>query len=184
MNLTYEFDNKSDFCFPYTYIFKCIDYEVHFYQSPNGDLSLSVLAMDTDDKIIEIRKDEKFQLYTIFDEFYNSLSDYKDRYGYDELFATGIFSWKSDAPANELAVYEEFIYNYLNIIKEDDVYKLVLINNIKKTHFVVEFNTDRSRYGILVYCVFKLFKNLKDACDGYHQITIDEYLYQKTLAKK
>lgn len=184
MKLTYNYEDKSNLCSPYTYIFESDDFEVYFYQSPNGDLSLFVLANDTSDKTMEIRKDENYQLYMIFDEFYNSLANYKNKYGYDELFETGIFSWKSDAPANELAVYEDFIYNYLNIIKEDDVYKLVLINNIKTPNFVIEFNTDRSRYGILVLCVFSLFKKLKEMTEDYHQITIDEYLYQKTLAKK
>lgn len=184
MNLLVKYKSISNFCAPYSYIFECGDFETHFYQSPNGDLSLLTIAKDTDNKVIEIRKDENYQLYTMFDEFYKDLDNYKNKYGYDELFASGIFSWKSDAPANELAFNEEFIYNYLNIIKEDDVYKLVLVNNIKSECFVIEFNTDRSRYGVLVLCVFSLFKKLKDIEGDYHQITIDEYLYQKTLAKK
>lgn len=184
MNFHIKYKNISNFCSPYTFVFEGDDFETYFYQSPNGDLSLTTIVKDMSNRIIEIRKDENYQLYSIFDNFYNGLENYKDKYGYDELFANGFFSWKSDAPANELAVYENFIYNYLNIYKEKDVYKLVLVNNIKSNVFVIEFDTDRSRYGILVLWVFTLFKQLIEMDIDYHQITIDEYLYQKTLAKK
>lgn len=184
MVFSYRNKEKSTLCSSYTYIFENNDFITYFYQSPNGDLSLSTVTKDANDKVIELRKDENYQLYKLFDEFYNELDDYKDKYGYDELFASGIFSWKSDAPANELAINEPFIYNYLKIIKDVDVYKLILVNNINTKSFVVEFNTDRSRYGALVLCIWSLFNRLKELTIGYHQITIDEYLYQKTLAKK
>lgn len=184
MIFTYKYKDLSEFSSPYTYEFHCDDFITYFYQSPNGDLSLATISEEISNKVIEIRKSENYRLYLLFDEFYQSLSNYKNKYGYDELFQTGIFSWKSDAPANELANNEPFIYNYLNIICEDDVYKLELINNIKEHTFVIEFNTDRSRYGVLVLAVYQLFKNLKELTSNYHQITIDEYLYQKTLAKK
>lgn len=182
MRLIHKYsENKLSDVSKHEFVFEGKDFKTEFYQSNNQDLNLVTTSLDTDDKTIEIRKDENYSLYMLFDLFYQSLDNYKNKYGYDELFKTGIFSWKSDAPANELAYNEPFIYNYLNIIKEDAVYKLILINNIKERRFVIEFNTDRSRYGALVFPIWELFNSLK-TLDG--QITMDEYLYQKTLAKR
>lgn len=184
MTFSYKYNNISEFCYPYTFEFMSDDFITYFYQSPNGDLSLTTYSNIIDNKVLEIRKDDNYQLYMIFHKFYQSLDDYKEKYGYKELFETGYFSWKSDAPANELASNTPFIYNYLNIVPGNDVYKLELINNIKDNTFIIEFNTDRSRYGILVLCVYQLLKDLRELTNKYHQITIDEYLYQKSLTKK
>lgn len=49
--------------------------------------------------------------------------------------------------------------------------------------FVIEINTDRSRYGPLRFPIWILFKRLNEIFEPYHQITIDEYLYKKSLTK-
>ena len=158
------------------------DFVTEFYQSGNRDLNLSTFSSNKK-IIIEIKKSEKYNLFILLDCFYKSLDDYKNKYGYDELFKNGYFSWKSDAPANDYQISsnDQFIYNSLNIYNKEDSYLLELINNTNKNNFVIEFNTDRSRYGTLVCPIWDLFSNLKSCTDEYQQITIDEYVYQKKL---
>lgn len=183
MKITQKYKDYETLVSPHQYKFVEDDFEVLFYQSRNGDLNFVVNSRDLENKTLEIKKEENYLLYKLVDDFYNSLEDYKDKFGYDELFETGIFSWKSDAPANELAINEPFIYNYLNIINENDTYKFIFVNNIKTERFVVEINTDRSRYGFCRFPIWNLFNRLKEIFEPYRQITIDEYLYQKSLTK-
>ncbi len=130
INKNYNNDNHvSNYAFEFIYD----DFSTEFFQSGNGDLNLLTTSSSTNDKVIEIRKNEDNELFNIFDEFYSSLDKYRNRFGYKELFESGYFSWKSDAPANEedwTSKDKPFIYNYLNIFKEEDCYKLVLVNNI------------------------------------------------------
>lgn len=160
------------------------DFVTEFYQSGNQDLNLVTFSCNKK-IIIEIKKSERYNLYMLFDIFYKSLDNYKSKYGYAELFEKGYFSWKSDAPSNEYlnSSNNKLIYNYLNIYNKEDSYLMELINNTNKNDFVIEFNTNRSRYGILVCPVWDLFSNLKTCTDEYQQITMDEYVYQKELSK-
>lgn len=116
MKITQKINDNSDiysWVSPYSYTFIEDNFEVWFYQSGNGDLSFVVQAVsqdfDYENKTLEIKKEENYLLYKLVDDFYNSLDEYKDTFEYKQLFETGIFSWKSDAPANEDAIYEPFI---------------------------------------------------------------------------
>lgn len=88
--------------------------------------------------------------------------------------------WKSDAPIED----NTKLYNYLTITKENDIYKLIFTSDMDEKNIVVEFNTDRSRYGIFVYEFCQFLYDLEDITEPFRQIEMDEYLNSKKLIKK
>ena len=183
MELTRKTDEYRIDTHPHSYIFTDNSNKVTFFQSGNMDLNFWCISKEKEFELI-IDESENYGLYQLFKNLYtNLLYNYKEKYGYDELFQNGYIYLQSDAPANEYSM-DEFIYNYFKIdIDNENRYHMTFINNTDQVSFVVELNTDRSRYGILVYEFFKLLKGLEELTEEYHQITIDEYLYQKKLTK-
>lgn len=183
MILTRKSDRYKKDIHPHSYIFTDGENKVIFYQSGNLDLNFWCISKEKQFELI-FDKEENPELYQIFDSMYTNLVyNYKEKYGYTELFQNGYLYWKSDAPANEFSL-DDFIYNYFKIEKDDDgKYHMTFFNNTDQLSFVIELNTDRSRYGILVYEFFRFLKNLEILTTHYHQITIDEYLEQKKLTK-
>ena len=180
MELTRKSDRYRHDIHPHSYIFTDGENKVIFYQSGNLDLNFWCISKEKQFELI-FDKFENPSLYLLFDNMYNNLLyNYKEKYGYDELFQYGYLYWKSDAPANEYSL-DDFIYNYFKIEKdEDNRYHMTFINNTDQLSFVIELNTDRSRYGILVYEFFKFLQSLEELTKQYHQITIDEYLLTKS----
>ena len=169
------------------YMLKQDDTIVKFYRSGNLDLSFTCynLKKRCEYEFI-INEDENYLFYKAIDKLYKTLlNDYKEKYGYEELFSNGYISWQSDAPANELTISDDFIYNYFEIHYDGFNYILKFINNceIDIPFFTVELNTDRSRYGPLVFPFIDFLNDIKSITEPYRQITIDEYIHQKKLAK-
>lgn len=160
---------------------------VCFYQGLNCDLVFSVYSFSTLNKVeFTISKTEYEKVYDLIDNMLKKMHSKKDTLEYKELFQKGYFSWKSDAPANEeaWAINEEFVYNYLNIIATNSAYELEFINNTKSPRFCVEINTDRSRYGIMRFDIWDLYKDLENVCYKEDKTTLMDNVKQLALKYK
>lgn len=173
------------------YYFVNNDSIMKFYQSLNCDLVFNIMSSNIEkENSFLIKKDEHPKVYLLIEKMLNNIEKEKylrnmDRISpeYRELYENGYFSWKSDAPANELDLKGKFIYNYLNILISKDCFEFKFINNINTQVYSVEVNTDRSRYGKLRFEVFDFFKNLECVCN---QINSKDVMVQlrKILIKK
>ena len=147
------------------------DSYMKFYQKPSFDLAFTVSQINESDKnVFTVSKEENPMVYDLITKMLSSmgerkvLRDYKTLNPfYQDLFENGYFSWKSDAPS--FTYDESVVYNYLNIIPADKCYNLVFIKNTDTPFYTVEVNTDRSRYGNLVFDVQDFFNDLEKACE-------------------
>ncbi len=178
MEIKYEEKYNYD-CSTKHYHFIEDNCNTQFYQLSNRDLVFTTyVPVCSTSKSYTIKKEEYYQVYMLINNMLKDMHKNSDKYGYNNLFYKGYFSWKSDALANEDQVQkrEDFIYNYFNIKELKDAFQLEFINNTNRCIFCVEVNTDRSRYGSFRFNVWDLFNNMKEAIDN-SQITIDEYIY-------
>jgi len=180
-------------CHKYLYEFKEDKFIINFFQSGNRDLYFNCLCSEYLKEInIEITKSD-YLLYNCFDELYNEIiyeiqKKYHDsiviKEYYQKLIKNDEIIWESDDVACEAELNDgNKIYNFLIISKQEDKYILNFINNSHRKNFSISFNTDRSKYGSFVYPFMTLVRNLEDATEENHQITIDEWSYQKKLIK-
>lgn len=180
----------------------------------NGDLYFFVPKIDYKNKneIInfEITK-ENYELFTLFETLYNEVincdvfridedeldyyaeeeieekrqrhkewnSELKTGYVYNNLVHDGVISWKHDDQIEEEA-------NILNIYKENDKYRLeFVLRNTEMSFFIdVRFRNSGSRYQPFNISFMRFFNKLQQYDTEYHQIHIEEYMYQKQYQKK
>ena len=184
-----EQDNLMDCC-KYNYDFILDDSVIRFYQAGNRDLYFTCYSSDYKKEIdLNINIFENYQLYKELENLYFNLTNQDSeslvrKQAVESLFDGNFISWESDdcvdIPIND----DDKIYNYLNIYKYENEFVLKFINNSKRKNFSVAFNTDRSKYGSLVYYFMDLLNKLEDVTEEYHQISIDEWLTVKKLSKK
>ena len=192
---------------PYTYHFISDEAEMIFHQGGNFDLLFTVNPYEFDKLKNEytfiIKKSEFKEVYDLITNMLKSMKKQNDEWvkltdsadlsvmpEYKELFERGYFSWKSDAPANEVEMDhgQEKKYNCLSIIPHDDEYELVFIigNKLSIWGFSVEVNTDRSRYNSLRFDVWTFFKKLEKVCEETSMEELNRILDEKDkeLTKK
>ena len=161
------------------------------YQSLNCDLVFNIKSYNNEkESSFLIKKEEYPKVYLLIKEMLDNIE--KEKYlrnmdiispEYRELYERGYFSWKSDAPANELNEKSEFIYNYFNILIFEDYVEFRFINNINMQRYTVEVNTDRSRYGKFRFEVFDFFKNLECVCEQTDSKDVIVQLRQMLMKK-
>lgn len=161
------------------------DAVVCFYQALNHDLIFSAHTFNGSDKVtFLITKDEFSEVYDLIDAMLTQIHSRKDVYGYNELFEKGHFYWQSDAPANDWAGNDGFIYNYISIIPTESAYKLEFINNTNFPYFSVEVNTDRSRYGSIGFAICTFYKELANVCSEEDKTIINKHFRQLSRLRK
>ena len=162
-----------------------------YFQAGSGDLYFVVYNHEKINEM-SIDKFDNYNLYLLVDKLYNSIvtsnfiKDFKKYKEYYLQYRNNLYngekiSFQSDAPINE-GFGDEFIYNYLDIIKKEDSYLLRFMNNYSDTFmYSLNINTDRSRYGIYMLPFMQFYRDLKQIDN---QMTIDEYLYREKVLKK
>ena len=108
----------------------------------------------------------------------NNLKKYE---GYKDLFQDNIINWHSD----------EFPYDsasFVTIEKQDESF-IVTFHKSKKEDFrfltyAIRFRNSGSRYKPFNMAFMKMYQELINYEPDYHQIHIEEYLYQKKLEKE
>lgn len=176
----------------------------------NGDLYFYVQKKDSDEKEIinfEITK-ENYILYKLFESLYNQIincdiynldecelefyeedeledkrlmyqewnEELKQSSVYKNLVKDGIISWRHDDQ-----IYEQA--NILNIHKEDEKYRLEFIENCEEWAIFldVRFRNSGSRYSPFNMAFMDFYHELQKYDPEYHQVHMEEYLYQKRL---
>jgi len=121
-------------------------------------------------------KDEIIEKENIYKELNKEL---KDSYVYKNLVKNNVISWRHDDQ-----IYEEA--NILNIYKEEEKFRLEFILQSKEwsTFIDVRFRNSGSRYNPFNMVFMQFYNKLQEYDPEYHQIHIEEYLYQKKLTKK
>jgi len=121
-------------------------------------------------------KDEIIEKEYIYKELNKEL---KDSYVYKNLVKNNVISWRHDDQ-----IYEEA--NILNIYKEEEKFRLEFILQSKEwsTFIDVRFRNSGSRYNPFNMVFMQFYNKLQEYDPEYHQIHIEEYLYQKKLTKK
>lgn len=135
---------------------------------------------------------ENYFLYSLFDKLYEDIKN--NRIYYDitsdkyyecknnELFKDGKIDWYSDE------FYEE-IASRLLIDKEDDRFKVTFIKSkmgydYTFTTYSIRFRNSGSRYNPFNVCFMNMYNALGEYNSDYHQIHIEEYLYNKKKVLK
>lgn len=135
----------------------------------------------------EIHKLDSFQL-DYFDE--EEIKEKQEQYEYwnkeekehgfyKDLVKNGVISWYHDDEILEEA-------NVLNIHKEKDKYRLEFVCNSKSlsSSIDVRIRNSGSRYGYFCIIMMRFYQGLCKYDPEYHQIHMEEYLYQKRLSLK
>lgn len=177
----------------------------------NGDLYFFINKLNFEDaeQIVnfEITKENYF-LFSLFEELYNKITncniykldemelphaddeeilerinmyaewneDLKSSIEYKKLVNNDIISWRHDEQ-----IYEEA--NILNIYKEEEKYRLEFILMSKEiSHYIdIRFRNSGSRYIPFNRVFMELYRKLQTYNPEYHQIHMEEYMYQKKL---
>lgn len=179
----------------------------------NGDLYWMIYDFESENDIItfEITK-ENYEIYKEFEMLYDAIKkhnihkvqtyelemcetqeDIKELYShvsrmnrrladdnsYKLLYRDEVISWHSDS-----TVYEDT--NIVKIYKIDDsfILEFILYNKDMADENAIRFNNSRSRYKPFNACFMNMHHNLQNYDTDYHQIHIEEYLYQKRLEYK
>ena len=171
----------------------------------NQDLYWSYLYQGSIDKVpdhasFRITKENYF-IYSLFDELYKSVKDNtpysnfpgeienrnekKRVYGNRQLYQNNEIKWYSDDFA--------FIYNASNftIKKFKDIFivtftksKTEEFNSCYFPTYSVRIRNSGSRYEPFNIPFMSMYEKLKQCSNDYHQIHIEEYLYQKRRVKR
>lgn len=183
-------------CHQYNYDIYNESCNLLFHQIGSRDLVMSFRSIDEKNEMIITK--ENYLFYKAIEKLYINITNmriYQERlreYSNNEhmlecykrelamLYDGKSIIWKSDAPIED----NTKLYNYLTITKENDIYKLIFTSDMDEKNIVVEFNTDRSRYGIFVYEFCQFLYDLEDITEPFRQIEMDEYLNSKKLIKK
>lgn len=133
---------------------------------------------------------ENYYFYSLIEELYDSIKNYqsfgKDNESFDDikkydqynpygLFKEGAIDWHSDD-----AIYDTA--SRLVIKKEMDFYKIIFVKGIidyDMETYVVRFSNSGSRYSPFNVNFMKFYYELGKYEPDYHQIHIEEYLYNK-----
>jgi len=179
----------------------------------NGDLYFYVKKNNDEEKQIinfEITK-ENYVLYKLFESLYDQIincdiysldeyeldfydaeeleekrimhqewnDDLKQSSVYKNLVKDGIISWRHDDQ-----IYEQA--NILNIHKEDEKYRLEFVEQTEEWSIFldVRFRNSGSRYSPFNMAFMDFYHELQKYDPEYHQIHMEEYLYQKRLELK
>ncbi len=137
---------------------------------------------------------ENMYLYSLFDTLYDGIKN--DRFfgeerpylareidgGKSSLFHDGVIEWHSDDNVYERA-------SCVCIRKLDGEYEITFKKSKAETSrgefftFGVRFSTSGSRYGSYFIPFMKMYEALGKYPFGYHQIHMEEYLYEKSRQK-
>ncbi|MEG1288316.1 MAG: hypothetical protein RSD29_03090 [Bacilli bacterium] len=150
-----------------------------------------------DEKSFTITKENYF-IYTLFLELYNNIKDcnvgfnvedgkhFKDKlksseaYNKEKLFENGVVTWHSD----------DFEYEKSSILKIEEVNDTFVVTFIKSKDdslydtFAVRIRNSGSRYEPFNVLFMKMYRKLVEYDPFYHQIHIEELMYQDKLERK
>lgn len=189
-----ELEKKKDYKNDYEYIIKTDEGSLDIMLGGNDDLYwiFKQSISDIDDFLtFSITKDDYF-IYNLFDEVYDSVKSgsplkYYDKVrlgNYDftkdhlcirskeKLFKDDNVSWHSDD------------YHYddapiVNINKEDDIINVTFEKGIDKKVNSIRFSNNGSQYDPFNATFMIMYNKLQDFEPSYHQIHIEEYIYNK-----
>jgi len=138
---------------------------------------------------------ENYSIYTLFENLYQSITDStsfsestlvkSEIKNYSNLFKNSFIEWYSD----DFALIENA--SCLKIKKENESFKVIFKKSQKEPesgiHFLtysIRISNSGSRYKPFNINFMKMYQALQEYDPEYHQIHIEEYLYeQKKLAK-
>ena len=171
--------------------------DLYWYYWPEEDFKDWPLA-----KTFTISKENYF-IYQKLDELYKNIKEqkpyrFKDenvstvfdssklinespsaQYSYKNLFQNGIIKWYSDdAPLEEASMLE--------IKSQEDKYIITFHQGKEDFGFptyVIRFRNSGSRYEPYNFAFMNMYNSLSEYDPNYHQIHIEEYLYNKKLQK-
>lgn len=109
----------------------------------------------------------------------NSNESKKVDYAYEKLFQNDIIKWYSDDMPLENA-------SSLEIKKQEDTYSITFFRGTEEYDFPtysVRFRNSGSRYHPYNFTFMNMYNGLSEYDPNYHQIHIEEYLYNKKLQK-
>ena len=109
----------------------------------------------------------------------NSNESKKVDYAYEKLFQNNIIKWYSDDMPLENA-------SSLEIKKQEDTYSITFFRGTEEYDFPtysVRFRNSGSRYHPYNFTFMNMYNGLSEYDPNYHQIHIEEYLYNKKLQK-
>lgn len=109
----------------------------------------------------------------------NSNESKKVDYTYEKLFQNDIIKWYSDDMPLENA-------SSLEIKKQEDIYSITFFQGKEEYDFPtysVRFRNSGSRYHPYNFAFMNMYNSLSKYDSNYHQIHIEEYLYNKKLQK-
>lgn len=109
----------------------------------------------------------------------NSNESKKVDYAYEKLFQNDIIKWYSDDMPLENA-------SSLEIKKQEDIYSITFFQGKEEYDFPtysVRFRNSGSRYHPYNFAFMSMYNALSEYDSNYHQIHIEEYLYNKKLQK-
>lgn len=123
---------------------------------------------ETDEEV-----DEKYK------EKQKSNLELKNSYIYNLLFNNNVISWHNDD-------YDYDEGNIVNIIKENE--QFIIDFQFKKQNGIygsswVRFRNSGSRYSPFNILFMRMYNKLQNYDTEYHQMNIEEYIYQKSLKK-
>ena len=109
----------------------------------------------------------------------NSNESKKVDYAYEKLFQNDIIKWYSDDMPLENA-------SSLEIKKQEDIYSITFFQGKEEYDFPtysVRFRNSGSRYHPYNFAFMSMYNALSEYDSNYHQIHIEEYLYNKKITK-
>lgn len=104
----------------------------------------------------------------------------REEYNPNRLFKDGIIEWHCDDFAYEDA-------SILKIKKEEDNFEVIFEKSREENMsltYSVRFRNSGSRYSLFNIAFMRMYNKLIDYDPEYHQVHIEECLYQKKLEKK
>lgn len=170
-------------------------FEISFQN--NGDLYWRYIyeknILECPENIEFVITKENYFLYHLFYKLYESVKSGKVYYGLeedadslqaknDELFKNGVIDWYSDDSYYEIA-------SRLIIKKENDIFRVIfkkskLSEDEMFVTYTVRFRNSGSRYNPFNISFMNMYNELKNYEPEYHQIHIEEYLYDQKVLKK
>lgn len=103
----------------------------------------------------------------------------KNSYIYNLLFNNNVISWHNDD-------YDYDEGNIVNIIKEDEQFIIDFKfreKNVIYSSSGIRLRNSGSRYSPFNILFMKMYNKLQNYDTEYHQMNIEEYIYQKSLKK-
>ena len=151
-------------------LFEELFIDIETLDSYNSTLDMELRNCETKDEIKESFSRQKEHIESL-----------KTSDAYKRLYHNGIIEWLSDDDPDDIA-------SLVTIKKENEEFIL----NFKKSRedrwtsrptFAIRFRNARSQYFPFNGLFMKMFNKLKDYEPEFHQVHIEEYLYQKKLKR-